>query len=266
MALDQLVDPAADVDWTLGELDRLTQTAVTMAGEQPSEVEKLRALRSLIYEAGAWNDFLPYAYDMSDPDGAHLPNKLLHNYLKNRLGQCVSMPVLFLILGDRLGLNVALAHAPNHFFIRYAAPGGAVWNLETTSGALPARAEWFQQQMPMTRRALETGLYMRSLGKREAVAEMARTVVEHLGREERWGDAAAVCALILRAAPRSTALVCAGSAYGHMLKAEFEDKYPVPFLIPQRLHARRLMLMERNNSLFAAAEQLGWEPSDLGAQ
>ena len=103
-----------------------------------------------------------FDYDMSDPDGARLPNKLLHNYLRHRLGQCVSMPILFLILGERLELNVALARAPAHFFIRYTAPDGKAWNLETTSGAHPARLDWFRQNMPMSERALESGLYMRA--------------------------------------------------------------------------------------------------------
>jgi regulator of sirC expression with transglutaminase-like and TPR domain len=267
VALDALVDPDQDAEWTYAELDRLTELARQRAGAGASEVQKLRALRELIYEPGPWNEFRPYAYDLRDPDGQHLPNKLLHNYLKNRLGQCVSMPTLFLILGERLGLNLALAEAPCHEFIRWVAPDGQTWNLETTSGGHPARLEWFQSAMPMTERALASGLYMRSLGRREAVASMALTVVEHFQQAERWDEVAAVCHLILRAAPRSAAaLVAAGSAYGRMLKAEFEDQYPVPFLIPERLRARRLLLIERNSSLLAAAEDLGWAPSELDVE
>jgi hypothetical protein len=71
------------------------------------------------------------------------------------------MPILFLIIADRL--DVALVCAPNHIFVRYAAPDGHVFNLETTSGAHPARLDWFRQEMPMSDRALSSGLYMRSI-------------------------------------------------------------------------------------------------------
>jgi regulator of sirC expression with transglutaminase-like and TPR domain len=263
VALDLLIDPAADAGWTLSEVDRLTASARRLAGPNPAEQDKLRAVRTVIYESGPWNGFRPFAYDHSEGGAWHMPNKLLHNYLKNRLGQCVSMPILFLILGDRLGLNLALACSPNHFFVRYTAPGGQVWNLETTSGADPARVEWFQQNMPMTDRALETGYYMRSLPRREAIAMMATTVCEQLGADRRWSELAAVSELILEISPRSPALIQASSAYGRILQAEFEDKYPIPFLTPQHLLWRRLMLMERNNSLIAAAEHLGWQPSEF---
>jgi hypothetical protein len=57
-------------------------------------------------------------------------------------------------------------------------------------------------------------------------------------------------------------IVAQASAYGRLLHREFERKYPVPFLIPEHLRARRLHLMERNHSLFQAAEAMGWEPID----
>jgi regulator of sirC expression with transglutaminase-like and TPR domain len=166
VSLDALIDPEADTDRTFAELDRLTEAASALAGPNPSEVQRLRSVRTVIYEAGPWNGGRGLAYDMSDPDGLNLSNALLHNYLRTGLGQCVSMPILFLIIADRLGLDVALACAPNHLFVRYAAPDGQVFNLEITSGGHPARLDWFRQEMPMSDRALAKGLYMRSLPRR----------------------------------------------------------------------------------------------------
>ncbi|HEX8534730.1 MAG TPA: hypothetical protein VF662_11230 [Allosphingosinicella sp.] len=51
-------------------------------------------------------------------------------------------------------------------------------------------------------------------------------------------------------------------AYGALLQREFERKYPVSCLVPERLRARRLLLMERNNSLIEAAVALGWQPAE----
>ena len=174
------------------------------------------------------------------------------------------MPILFLILAQRFGLNVALVCAPNHFFVRYTNAEGKSFDLETTSGANPARLEWFRQEMPMSDRALATGLYMRSLPRREAVAMMAFTNAWELAARRQWADAAELCDLVLRISPRTAwALVAGGSAHGQMFNEEFADRFANPLSIPQHLHTRRLMLMERNNSLFTAAEHLGWEPADL---
>jgi regulator of sirC expression with transglutaminase-like and TPR domain len=260
LALDNIVDAESDISWTLAELDRLTEAARRLAGSD-GEGGKLAALRKLIYESGPWNDERPFAYDHSDPLGRSIPNKLLHNYLVNRLGQCVSMPALFLILADRLGLDVALARAPEHVFVRYTDPSGRAINLETTSGAQPARTEWFRQNFPMSDRALERGLYMRTLTPREGVALLASTVVEHLQAEGRHDEVIAVCGIILTHDSRdAVTMAIQGSAYGALLQREFEQRYPVPFLIPEPLRMRRLMLMARNHSLNAAAQTLGWQP------
>ena len=142
VAFDRLIDPEVDEGWVLGELDRLTKSARELSRPAADDAAKLDAVRRTIYESGPWNGKRPFAYDMSDPLGRHLPNALLHNYLADRLRQRVSMPILFLIIGERLGLNLALACAPHHLFIRYTAPGGRAINIEPTSGARPARDEW----------------------------------------------------------------------------------------------------------------------------
>jgi regulator of sirC expression with transglutaminase-like and TPR domain len=263
VALDRIIDPSVDADAVLAEVDRLTECARRLAGPSPSEGGKLAALRTLIYESGPWNEHRPFVYDHSDPMGDHLPNKLLHHFLRHRRGQCVSMPILFLILADRMGLIVALANAPAHIFVRYTDPSGREINLEATSGAHPARLDWFRQCMPMSDLSIKSGLYMRTLSRRENVALMATTVLEHLRQEKRQEELIEACGIILDHDPRAgVVMVVQGSAYGALLQREFEAEFPVPCLIPIHLRARRLMLMERNNSLIEAAEALGWQPNE----
>jgi hypothetical protein len=138
-------------------------------------VAKLSALRRVIYESGAWNGGRPFAYDHADPLGQNVRNKLIATYLATRRGNCVSMPVLVLIVGERMGLNLALSTAPLHIFLRHTEESGREINLEATSGAHPARTLWYRQNLPMTDRAIESGLYMRTLSRWEAVAHMAST-------------------------------------------------------------------------------------------
>lgn len=261
LAFDTLIDPSCNVEAVLAQLDDMANLAGRMCGSHACSGTKLAAIRRLIYESGPWNGHRPFAYDHSDPDGTSIPNKLLHVYLAMRRGNCVSMPVLFLILAERMGLDVALASAPCHILLRYRMPEGRIVNLEATSGAHPARLLWYRKNFPMSDRALESGLYMRSLTRREGAALMATTVLEHLMAENRLAEAIAVARAILDADPRAgQVLVAQASAYGALLHAEFGEKHPDPHLVPEPLRLRRLMLIERNNSLFQAAERLGWEP------
>src|SRR6185295_18483907 len=107
-----------------------------------------------IYEVGAWNYGRAFGYDHADPFGRILANRLLFTYLRTRQGNCISMPTLFLIVADRMGLNVHLATAPLHMFVRYTDPQGADHNLETTSGGHEARDALYRQNFPMTDRAI----------------------------------------------------------------------------------------------------------------
>jgi len=263
VALDQLVDPSANGDKTLREVDRLTKAAKLLAGPNTATSARLAAIHKLIYESGPWNDGRPFAYDHGDPEGTHIPNKLLHVYLRRRLGNCVSMPILFLIFAERLGVDTALARAPSHIFLRHRMADGRIANIETTSGGHPARDEWFRQNFPMSERALASGLYMRSLSRREGMALMATMVLEHLAEKRRWNEVIAVAEAILAHDPRAAdVLVWQGSAYGHLLESEAGARFAVPLLLPVAPLARRLMLMERNNSLIHAAETLGWQPDN----
>lgn len=260
LAFDQVIDPSIDTARVAAELDRMARTASDMAGPGAAEGVKLGTLRTLIYESGSWNGGRPFGYDLADPYGLDTRNKLLATYLASRRGNCVSMPSLFLILADKMELpGTALAVAPLHFFIRYTNAAGRPFNLETTSGAHVTRDLWYREKMPMTDRAVESGLYLRALTRREAVASMAETIVEWLMQGRRFEEALSVCEVILIHHPHNAhIMVKQGTAYGRLLEVEFIEKYPTPDLIPPTLRARYHFLVEANRAAFEAAEALGW--------
>jgi regulator of sirC expression with transglutaminase-like and TPR domain len=142
-ALDKLVDPSAGGDRTLAEVDRLTGFARQIARPAPTENRTLSALRILLHRAGPWNGGRPFSYDHAAFKDPSL--KLISNYLRTRRGNCVSMPILFLILADRLGIDAGLALAPSHLFVRVKDVGGVEINLETTSAT---RSPWRTRARP----------------------------------------------------------------------------------------------------------------------
>lgn len=260
LAFDRIIDPSINPDATLAEIARLAVRATALAGPNATDTAKLAALRRVIYESGAWNDNRPFSYDLADPLGQNVRNKLLSTYLATRRGNCVSMPILLLLVGERMGLNLSLSTAPLHVFVRYTDPAGREMNLEATSGGHPSRTIFYRQQMPMSDRAVESGLYLRTLTRREAVALMATTVMEFLMTEGRFQEAIEVAEVILQHYPRDGyTMVKLGSVYAELMRTEFVERYPNPALIPPPMRARYAMLAQRNQQMFQAAEALGWE-------
>jgi hypothetical protein len=63
---------------------------------------------------------------------ADADNILLVGLLRTMRGSCVSMPLVYLAIGQRLGLPVHLVHIGKHFFVRWQEPGYRI-NIETTA-------------------------------------------------------------------------------------------------------------------------------------
>jgi hypothetical protein len=63
---------------------------------------------------------------------ADADNIFLAGLLRTMRGSCVSMPLVYLVIGQRLGLPVHLVHIGKHFFVRWQEPGYRI-NIETTA-------------------------------------------------------------------------------------------------------------------------------------
>lgn len=198
------------------------------------------AIKKYLYEPGVWNNFQVYHYDFDDPLGAKIANKLIPNYLFSKKGNCVSMPILFIILGQKIEIKVTASEAPLHVFVKYTDDAtGTTYNLETTSGANPARDEWYQQEMPMTNEAIANGIYLKALTKKEAVVVMATVLLEFFPKN-------------------ITAILWKGGAYAKLLDRDFLQKYRTLREIPVNQRSRFQYLADNNQLWFDKAESLGW--------
>ncbi|WP_394693131.1 transglutaminase family protein [Hyphobacterium sp.] len=262
LRLDQIVDPAINVEAGIATIERMASEVRAMAGPNPSNVHLLVTLRQYLYDEGAWNGFQPFAYDHNDPLGEHLPNKLLPNYLETREGNCVTMPFLMILIADRLGLDVTASTAPVHVFIRYTDDqSGRTINIEATSGGHPARDEWYRENMPITDLAVENGVYLATLSRQETVAVMATVVMEHFIEEGRYEEAIAVGDVILQFYPNyAYVLAKIGTAFYYLLEREFHSQYPTPAEIPVERRDYYMFLASNNHRAFETAYALGWQP------
>jgi regulator of sirC expression with transglutaminase-like and TPR domain len=264
LTIDNMIDPKLDVAAGMKRIDEMVARIRSMLSTAPSDNEKLTALTKYLYVSGAWNDYQPYRYDFNDPMGTKLSNKLLQNYITSKRGNCVSMPILFIVLGSRLGLNVSASTAPSHVLVKYTDPDSNItYNLEATSGALPSRDEWYKEKMPMIDEAIANGLYLQKLTKRETAVVIADVLAEHYDQIHEYEKALAIADILLEYYPKfAGVMLFKGHCYYQLLAKYFLQQYQTANQIPLNELDFYRYLSDNNRYWYDKAESLGWrEPT-----
>jgi regulator of sirC expression with transglutaminase-like and TPR domain len=264
IAIDRMIDPKLDDKNTLKTLDDMASSVARMAPFTATSREKIDALRAYLYLPGAWNNNQVFTYDLAgDPKGSKIPNKLITNYLKSRKGNCVSMPLLFVILGQKLGINVTIAQAPEHFFVRYIDESGQSFNLEATTGAGLKKDASYKSEFGIPQKAIENGLYLRSLSKKETVLMIFTTLASRYCNNKEAENLMAIADFFLELNPKSIdGMLSKGYSYYLQLDRDFLSKYPKPKDIPIDKRDQFIELENNNRAWYEKTEALGWrEPS-----
>jgi hypothetical protein len=140
---------------------------------------------------------------------------------------------------------------------------GKVFNLETTSGAYPARDVWYRQNLPMTDQAIANGLYMKTLSRKEALAVLATTVIDHAFRERRYQEAWDIADAIRHYYPNDLGVLLApGNAAIGLIQTEFRAKFPARSDVPPASLGRLGFLEKTVSASLNHATALGWREDD----
>jgi len=267
LTIDHMIDPSINIDSSLRQLDNMVTMLRMGLPPNPTSWQIMLGLRSYLYEAGPWNNYQKYQYDLSDPFGKNINNKLLPIYMATHKGNCASMPLLFIILGQKLGIDVTASTAPNHLFVKYRDDQGKTYNLEATSDARPTRDEWVRQQSPMTDEALKNRVYMQALTKHETVVVMMGTLVEYYEQQGWQEKLIALSNLSLEYYPNYVAdIVFEANAYYDLMQQHFMSKYPTPQDIPLDQRPYFLSLYDNRKRYHDRAVALGWRPPSAEAE
>jgi regulator of sirC expression with transglutaminase-like and TPR domain len=261
LTIDQFVDPSINIEQSLEDLNRIAQTVHSASTPDMTAIDRMMSLRAYLYEGGYWNQFNPYQYDFNDPLGTKLHNQLLPTYLSTKKGNCISMPFLFIVLAEKLGLDVTVATAPLHVFVKFKDPmTGQVFNLETTNGAKIENDNFYNEMMPMTDTAIKNGVYLKSLNKKETVAVMTIVLSEYYAEQKQWQNGIDIVTLILKYYPNyAYAMLKLGNFYSDLLQEKvkfFRAKGTITKTEKEHLDD----LHAQNQGWFTKAEAIGWQP------
>ena len=113
---------------------------------------------------------MPYIYNFDDPFGEKDWTKMfVSKLLETGKGNCHSLPYLYKILAEEMGIPAYLAFALNHIYIKSYSEKTGWYNTELTSGTFPIDA-WIMASGYVTVEAIQNGLYMDTLSTKQSVA------------------------------------------------------------------------------------------------
>ena len=250
-----------NVKYDYQRINHMVEKIKAMMGNAKTATEKKDVLRRFLYEKGRWNYNKPFTYDFADPKGTNIKNKMINTYLRHKKGNCVSMPFLFLMLAQKLGLNVTASTAPLHVFVKFTDEKGKTINLETTSGANPARDSWIRKHFPISNKALKNGLYLQKLSKKETVAVMVEQLMQHYAEKKQFGTVIALADLILEYHPKNmSAFLYKASSYNKLLKVHGLWQYRDLEEVPEHLRSTYKYLIFHEHKYYNHMVSLGWQP------
>lgn len=114
---------------------------------------------------------LPYTYDFEDFFGrTDWSNMFITKLIMTNRGNCHSLPYLYKILADELGVTCWLGFAPNHIYIKNRCKKLGWYNTELTSGEFPTDA-WILTSGYIPIDAVRSGIYMDTLSNQQAIAQ-----------------------------------------------------------------------------------------------
>lgn len=130
------------------------------------------------------------AFSDGEYDATDSRNLFLHGILSGFGGTCVTMPVLYIAIGRRLGYPLYLVRAKEHMFARWEEPNGDRFNIECTSPGFRSLDDEYYRHFPrpLTAEELRAGNFLRNLRPREELAEFlcqrTRCLMDHLRLDE----------------------------------------------------------------------------------
>jgi tetratricopeptide (TPR) repeat protein len=89
----------------------------------------------------------------------------LHSVMERKRGYCLSLSILYLAIGERLGLPLHGVVVPGHFFVRYD-DGYVRFNIETTAKGSSASDDYYIQKFNVPK---NNTIYMTNLNKRQTL-------------------------------------------------------------------------------------------------
>ena len=179
LSITKEICPDVDIDYFVKQLEIMAQKISYISQGTTEPEARIGAMNTFLYRAGWWNDSLTFTYDLDDLDANKISNQFLSGYLNTRLGSCITMPMLHLVLADKLGWPIKAVRSPKHIFCRYIDRNFEMNNIEATCGGGYISNERYISDSQIPEKPIKNGVYLRTLSKKEYIASMLLTCARY---------------------------------------------------------------------------------------
>ncbi|MHB2154393.1 transglutaminase family protein [Calditrichota bacterium GD2] len=164
--------PDMDVNYYLDIIDIIAIGVFALSQGSEDPLVRIATMNTFFYRKGEWNKYQPLEYDLDDLEARKLKNRFLNGYLDTKQGSCITMPMLHIVVGQRLKWPIYAVGSPKHFFCRYLEQGFPESNIEATSGGgyIPDSSYIIDTGIPEN--ALRNGVYLRNLRNKEYIGRL----------------------------------------------------------------------------------------------
>jgi len=157
-------DASFDGAGSLEEIDRMALELEVRISPEDNLERIVSLINRYLFEENAYS-----AGDPSDPDYMKaVEYSALPCVLENKKGDCLGLSLLYLTLGERLGLPIYGVTAPAHVFVRYD-NGKTRINIETTEKGKEYEDSHYEEMFMLYPTYRNYNFYLRNLVKREAI-------------------------------------------------------------------------------------------------
>ena len=264
--IERFLDESIDVEANVKAINQIVAKVKQTPRYNDTVEGKLNGIVQYLYLSGEWNGKQPYHYDFDDPLGTSKPeNSRLSHYLKTRTGNCVSMPMLVLALGERLNLDMSIATAPLHLFVQLKNEG-QFYNFEATAGGLKAGSSYVKE-FGITQEALKNGIYLKGLNKKQTVVVMMTELTKYYSERSQnnsdFDKALELTSLMLEHDPKNiSAMIIRGNTWRNVLHRDLKAFEAKKMRMTPQAKQHFDALLSRNLQWYEKAESLGWrEPT-----
>lgn len=182
LAIAQDADPQLDLAAIQAEVDQLAARLQQRFASDASVLQKLRLLNHYFYQelgfAGNVNNYY-------DPD-----NSYLHRVIDSRRGIPISLAVLYMELGQQIGLDVRGISFPGHFLMKLSVQSGEIV-LDPFNGASLSREEIEERLEPYLQEQdypgpISLAYYLHAAHPREILVRMLRNLKALFAERAQW--------------------------------------------------------------------------------
>jgi regulator of sirC expression with transglutaminase-like and TPR domain len=196
LLIAELEYPDLDVARYLGRLDELARDIRQRLGGEDSPLAKLRAMNRYLFEEQGFAGNSEHYYDPR--------NSYLNEVLDRRLGIPITLSVIYMEVGRRLGLALEGVSFPGHFLVKYRLEDGEVVLDPYHGGASLTLEDLRERASDAYGSEPEDWLLADMLAgasKRDILARMLRNLKSAYGEREDHARLLSVQDLLVRLAP-----------------------------------------------------------------